>query len=124
MKVNNIFARTIIVLFLVDLLFDLSVGAASYGYICDGSQFSRMTLPSARNVWRASSQSEFEYAFSTQPNGLGLSNHLTYKDLLKFQYQMDSADDRLDNWLSSVDEFGTLVMAATSLSDERNMSRT
>ncbi|RDW75807.1 hypothetical protein BP5796_06628 [Coleophoma crateriformis] len=112
--------RTVIVLFIVDLIFDMS---AAHSESCDGTQFARMTLPSARNIWQASSWLEFEKAFSTQPVGLGLSNHLTYGDLLKFQRHVDTGGERLDNWLSSVDDFGTLVMAAASLSDERNMSR-
>ncbi|RDW82486.1 hypothetical protein BP6252_03598 [Coleophoma cylindrospora] len=112
--------RTVIVLFIVDLIFDMS---AANPASCDGTQFARMTLPSARNIWQASTRLEFEKAFSTQPIGLGLSNHLTYGDLLKFQRHVDTGGERLDNWLSSVDDFGTLVMAAASLSDERNMSR-
>lgn len=43
---------------------------------------------------------------------------MTYGDLLDFRFR---TDDALDSWLSQVDDFGTLVMAAASLPDGTNV---
>lgn len=96
------------VLKLLELLFDVCSSVLSYN--CDGS---RMSLPCGRDIWRASTSTEWSNAYvagkSVAKDG---ERQLTYKDLLNIGSRRD---DTLDSWLSQLDDFGTLVMAAASM---------
>lgn len=100
---------TIIVLFLVDLLFDVSSSLPAYR--CDGSMLAGLALPCARRLWRATTSAEWKKEYTVRGDG-GTGRQLTYGDLLNSRCKPDRA---LDSWLSQLDDFGTLVMAAASL---------
>ncbi|KAG9231563.1 hypothetical protein BJ875DRAFT_113309 [Amylocarpus encephaloides] len=104
--------RTIIVLFLVDMFFDYS--SALHYYRCDGSILKSMALPCARDLWRATTSAEWKQEFASRSEEIGPKTQLTYGDLLNFRSR---ADRRLDSWLSQLDDFGSLVMAAANLTE-------
>jgi hypothetical protein len=79
-------------------------------YKCDGSFLAGLALPCGRDMWRASTRTEWEKAYvAERASG---RKRLTYGDLLNFHVR---AEGTLDHWLSQLDDFGTLVMAAGSL---------
>jgi hypothetical protein len=96
------------VLFLIDILFDIS--SLLHPYKCDGSELLGMALPCGRDLWHASSTVEWESEYARRR----VSKQLTYGDLLNNRLRTDGA---LDSWLEQLDDFGTLVMAAASLKD-------
>jgi hypothetical protein len=98
--------RTIIVLCLVDIFFDIS--SAVYSYKCDGSLLAGLALPCGRDTWRASTRAEWEKEYTAQRDG----KQLTYGDLMNFHSKTEGT---LDPWLSQLDGFGTLVMSAASI---------
>lgn len=112
---KKILNSTIIVLFLIDLFVDLSLGLPPQE--CGGKQLAGMALPCARGLWKASSKSEWEREYDMYFQELGAERELTYGDLLTMRFKPDKA---LDPWLSRLDDFGMLVMAAASIPDERN----
>ena len=99
---------TLIVLFLIDILFDFS--SLLHPYKCDGSELLGKALPCGRDLWHASSRAEWEREYTRQ----GVGKQLTYGDLVNNRLRTDGA---LDSWLEQLDDFGTLVMAAASLKD-------
>lgn len=70
-----------------------------------------MALPCAKDLWRASSSAEWEREYLARGDDMSIGNQLTYGDLLNSRSGTGRA---LDLWLSQVDDFGTLVMAAAS----------
>lgn len=100
--------RTLIVLFLIDILFNFS--SLLHPYKCDGSELLGKALPCGRHLWYASSRAEWEREYTRQ----GVGKQLTYGDLVNNKLGTDGA---LDSWLEQLDDFGTLVRAAASLKD-------
>ncbi|TAQ87225.1 hypothetical protein B7494_g4451 [Chlorociboria aeruginascens] len=98
-----------------NLLFDISIGFLPHA--CDGSKLAGIALPCARGLWSAGTKSEWEKEYDAQPRRPGVEKQLTYGDLLNLRFKENGA---LDSWLSHLDEFGMLVMAAASIPDERN----
>ncbi|KAH8684915.1 hypothetical protein BGZ60DRAFT_398670 [Tricladium varicosporioides] len=98
--------RTIVVLCLVDALFDISSVLTQYK--CDGSVLAGMALPCGRDLWRATNSSEWKRNYAARID----EKQLTYGDLLFARFRTDAM---IDAWLSQLDDFGTLVMAAASL---------
>lgn len=96
--------RTIITLFIVDFICDIS---SVINYECDAKSMSRMALPSSRSLWEASTEVEWNKLYTTRDE-----KQLTNGDLLKSRFKSDTL---LDSWLEQLDGFGTLVMAAASL---------
>ncbi|TGO36045.1 hypothetical protein BHYA_0137g00260 [Botrytis hyacinthi] len=78
--------RTIIILFFIDIFFEISTSVPEYR--CDGNRLKHMTLPCSRKLWTATTNEAWE----NEPE-----------------------DRRLDGWLSQLDDFGMLVLAAASL---------
>lgn len=101
---------TIIVLFIVNLFFDV------FQYLpfenCDERWLAGMSLPCVRDLWRATSSAEWEREYLARGDDMSPRKQLTYGDLLNSRSR---ADHTLDSWLSELDDFGTLVMAAASL---------
>ncbi|MCJ1331273.1 hypothetical protein MMC10_007961 [Thelotrema lepadinum] len=105
--------RSIILLFLVNLFFDI-LSSLPYDDCDAGSWLLDMALPSVRNLWKASSSVEWERKYIARSNDLSAGKELKYCDLLNSRARAGGA---LDSWLSQLDDFGTLVMAAASLTD-------
>ncbi|TVY42537.1 hypothetical protein LOCC1_G005463 [Lachnellula occidentalis] len=102
--------RTMIVLFLIDLLFDIA--SPLHSYKCDGSLLRELALPCGKALWKASSREEWETEYALQRSKAYGRRQLTYGDLVNFH---DREEGTLDPWLSQLDDFGTLVMSATSV---------
>lgn len=84
-----------------------------------------MKLPCSRKLWHANTAVEWEMARSVgsclgssgsghegNAEHMSKGTHLTYGDLVNYRNRVSGA---LDEWLSCLDDFGTLVMAAASL---------
>ncbi|TGO28082.1 hypothetical protein BPAE_0032g00250 [Botrytis paeoniae] len=99
--------RIIIILFFIDLFFDVSSSVPEYR--CDESRLKYMTLPCSRKLWRATTNEAWENEYTNSMRGI----QLTYGDLINSRTRPE--DRTLDGWLSQLDEFGTLVLAAASL---------
>ncbi|KAF7942504.1 hypothetical protein BELL_0317g00110 [Botrytis elliptica] len=99
--------RTIITLFFIDLFFDVSSSVPEYR--CNGNRLQYMTLPCSRKLWRATTNEAWENEYANSMRGV----QLTYGDLIISRTKPE--DRTLDGWLSQLDEFGMLVLAAASL---------
>ncbi|KAF7959519.1 hypothetical protein EAE96_001135 [Botrytis aclada] len=99
--------RTIIILFFIDLFFDVSSSIPEYR--CDENRLKYMTLPCSRKLWRATTNEAWENEYANSMKGI----QLTYGDLINSRTRPE--DRRLDGWLSQLDDFGMLVLAAASL---------
>ncbi|TVY45895.1 hypothetical protein LSUB1_G000492 [Lachnellula subtilissima] len=102
--------RTMIVLFLIDLLFDIA--SPLHSYKCDGSLLRGLALPCGKALWMASTRDEWEAEYAVQRVKAYGKRQLTYGDLVNFHHREEGT---LDPWLSQLDDFGTLVMTATSV---------
>ncbi|APA08883.1 hypothetical protein sscle_04g036530 [Sclerotinia sclerotiorum 1980 UF-70] len=98
--------RTIIIIFFIDLFFDLASGIPDHQ--CDGNNLLRLALPCSRKLWRATTNEAWENEYLSTIR----SNPLTYGHLINYQSRPE--DHSLDEWLSQLDEFGTLVLAAAT----------
>lgn len=108
---------TILFLCVVNLLFEYT-DAARIFHDCSGRELLGKILPSTRNLWHASSEAEWEKEFNMQcvrAVSHGRGEEFTYSDLLQYGLRGDGS---LDPWLSEIDEFGNLVIAAASLEAE------
>ncbi|KAK8907958.1 hypothetical protein QC760_003831 [Botrytis cinerea] len=99
--------RTIIIIFFIDLFFDLS--SSVHGYRCDENRLKYMTLPCSRKLWKATTNEVWENEYTNSMRG----KQLTYGDLINSRSRPE--DRSLDGWLSQLDDFGMLVLAAASL---------
>ncbi|TGO55353.1 hypothetical protein BCON_0093g00260 [Botryotinia convoluta] len=99
--------RTIIILFFIDLFFDVSSSVPEYR--CDENRLKYMTLPCSRKLWRATTNEAWENEYANSMRGI----QLTYGDLINSRTKPE--DRTLDGWLSQLDDFGILVLAAASL---------
>ncbi|TGO87363.1 hypothetical protein BPOR_0231g00060 [Botrytis porri] len=99
--------RTIIILFFVDLFYDVSSSVTEYR--CDGNRLKYMALPCSRKLWRATRNEAWEIEYTNSMRG----ERLTYGDLINSRNRPQ--DRTLDGWLSQLDDFGMLVLAAASL---------
>ncbi|KAF7926674.1 uncharacterized protein EAE97_010183 [Botrytis byssoidea] len=99
--------RTIIILFFIDLFFDIS--SSVHEYRCDENRLKQMTLPCSRKLWRATTNEAWEDECANSMRGI----QLMYGDLINSRNRPE--DRRLDGWLSQLDDFGMLVLAAASL---------
>lgn len=81
-------------------------------YNCDKAVLTRMPLPCARDLWRATNSAEWKVEYAARSEESGVIRQLTYGDLMESRFRKDNA---LDSWLFQLDDFGTLVMAAASL---------
>ena len=87
----------------MDLIYDIS---SVLNYECDAKSMSRMALPSSRGLWEASTEVEWNKLYTARDE-----KQLTYGDLSNSRFRPDGM---LDSWLEQqLDEFGTLVMAAS-----------
>jgi len=102
--------RTMMVLSLVDIMFDIS--SSLHSYTCDGSLLRALPLPCGRNLWRASTRAKWGTEYAAQRERIEGRKRLTYGDLMNFHLRPEGT---LDPWLSQLDDFGTLVMAAASM---------
>ncbi|KUJ14516.1 uncharacterized protein LY89DRAFT_736549 [Mollisia scopiformis] len=105
--------RTITVILLLDMLFEISPFFPARE--CDGTLLADIALPCSKGLWTASTEVEWEIAHSAEDKQT--SKTLTYADLMNFQHQEEGS---LDFWLSYIDNFGTLLMAAASLQPPNN----
>lgn len=78
----------------------------------DGSLLASLSVPCAKKMWGASTRTEWENEYRTQEHMPGGTKDLTYKDLTNPQFQVEGT---LDPWLSQLDDFGTLVIAAANI---------
>lgn len=46
------------------------------------------------------------------------NGHSRFLDLMRYSVDSTVCDDNLDRWISDVDEFGLLVLSATSIADD------
>lgn len=102
--------RTLTVLLLIDILFEIS----SYfpPASCDGTILTELPLPCGRALWRAATKDDWEKIYKARLDQGGGRENVTYADLMNFQ---GKEEGHFDHWLSGLDEFGTLVMAAASI---------
>lgn len=49
---------------------------------------------------------------------LGSNEHPKFLDLMKYSVNATACDASLDRWISDIDEFGLLVLSATSIADD------
>ncbi|CAK7197739.1 hypothetical protein SEUCBS139899_000387 [Sporothrix eucalyptigena] len=115
--------RTLYVVYLFDSVLSAHDGLASYV----GSELRGLPAPSCKELWRASSLSEWTKAYqlylddwsevgsAAEAGGAGL----TIDELWAFPFPEDTAGlarrrQRVDRWLESVDEYGTMMYAVTS----------
>ncbi|OKL60207.1 hypothetical protein UA08_04905 [Talaromyces atroroseus] len=101
-------SRTVLLFFLIDLLFEYS-SAVTLFHHCTGREMLSRQLPSTRNLWQASSRTEWEREYEMQ---CCEALPFTYSDLIEYGPRNDGS---LDFWLTEIDEFGNLVIAAASL---------
>ena len=106
--------RTIILITLIGVFFDTT--SVILNHSCDGSFLASLTLPCGRDMWRASTGAEWEKAYKAKLDSNSGKKCLTYGDLMQFYLREEGS---LNPWLSQLDEFGTLVMAAASFQSER-----
>lgn len=78
----------------------------------DGSLLASLSLPCEKSLWRASTRSVWEEAYTAQRGTMGNTRHLRYNDLMNPQLQ---AKGTLDGWMTNLDEFGTLIMTAVGI---------
>ena len=97
-------------LFIIDMFADYS-STPRYRK-CDQAALTGMPLPCARDLWRATKNAEWKVEYAARSEELDAVRQPTYGDLLNFRFKKESP---LDAWLSQLDDFGTLVMAAASL---------
>ncbi|TGO63479.1 hypothetical protein BOTNAR_0099g00060 [Botryotinia narcissicola] len=82
---------------------------AVHEYRCDENRLKHMTIPCSRKLWRATTNEAWENEYANSMRGI----QLTYGDLINSRNRPE--DRRLDGWLSQLDDFGMLVLAAASL---------
>jgi hypothetical protein len=71
-----------------------------------------MPLPCTRDLWKASTVSRWKMEYAAMKDGDGGVNQPTYGDLMKLRF---TNDNKLDSWISQLDDFGTLVVTAAVL---------
>ncbi|PQE26034.1 C6 finger domain-containing protein [Rutstroemia sp. NJR-2017a BBW] len=104
--------RTIFLLLIISLLFDLSPGTQQN--CCDGARLlTEMGLPCHKNIWKAQTQNEWEWEYTAQY--ASKYQRLTFGDLLQHGKEEGSAGNVLDDWLANVDDFGNVIVAVVSL---------
>lgn len=117
LKANN--PSAIFVIFIVDFLFDLSAGTVAGS--CDGAKhLLQMRLPCSKKLWNAKTRSEWEQErvarkMLLQPSS---NDHPKFLDLMRYNVNTTACDANLDRWISDVDDFGMLVLSATSIADD------
>jgi hypothetical protein len=79
---------------------------------CDGSLLAGLPLPSGRGLWRASNRADWETQYKVQRDKADTRLHMTCGDLMDSHRVTEGC---LDQWLSQIDDFGSLVVAAASL---------
>ncbi|RFU26114.1 hypothetical protein B7463_g10223, partial [Scytalidium lignicola] len=105
--------RTSVVFLLVNMLVDLELGLPAGGCKDIGAA----PLPSMRTLWESHSRSSFqrEYDACIKKHSPGA----TYGDLLRWRMQNEGWDGDqnggLDEWCSSMDDLGMVVLAAAAL---------
>ncbi|KAM3076032.1 hypothetical protein ACMFMG_006455 [Clarireedia jacksonii] len=104
--------RTIFVLFIIDILFDISPGTQPY--CCEAARhLAQMPLPCHKNIWR--SQTELEWEWEYTAHCASKYQRLTFSNLLQHGEEDGSAGNLLDDWLANMDDFGTLIVSVASL---------
>lgn len=98
--------RTLTVVLLVDLLFDMSSCFPVYGSLID-----LVSLPCPKALWEASTEAEWERQYIAMCEREDDKKFQTYADLMR-DHRVEGA---FDKWLSQLDSLGTVVMAAASL---------
>jgi hypothetical protein len=108
----NTQTSTIFVIFIIDILFDISPGTRPNH--CDGARLlAEMRLPCHRKIWKAQTQWEWEWEYTAQYESK--YQRLTFGDLLQHGKEDGSTGNLLDDWLANVDDLGTLIVAVASL---------
>ncbi|CZR68147.1 uncharacterized protein PAC_18046 [Phialocephala subalpina] len=102
--------RTVTVLCLIELLFEVYSVIGLHKY--DGNLLAGLSLPCGRNLWKASTRTEWETEYTTQRDRAVGTRNFTFKDLTSPQFQ---AEGTLDSWLTQLDDLGNLVVAAASI---------
>ncbi|CAK7230700.1 hypothetical protein SCUCBS95973_007660 [Sporothrix curviconia] len=116
--------RTLYVVYLFDSVLSAHHGQASY----IGTELRGLPAPSSKALWQAASQPEWSKAYGVHledwgaaalPRAATLSAGLTIDELWAYPFPDDAAGlarrrDRVDRWLETVDEYGTMMYAVTS----------
>ena len=100
---------------MIDILFDISTGTN-----CESQKhLAEMLLPCSKTLWCARTRSEWEREYTLQSKSPNYNNQrrLNFGDLSQNDIEASPFENLLDRWLSQVDEFGTLIMAAAKLSE-------
>ena len=72
-----------------------------------------MCLPSDKSLWTAETQADWEREYSSKSK----YQQPTFGDLLLHDAESIPFGTPLDMWLAQMDQFGTMVMAASTLVD-------
>jgi hypothetical protein len=98
-------------LFILHLLFDIKPEQRAKSKV----GLSVLPLPAHKQLWKASSEEEWEQAYDEMLMSRECKGYLRYKDLigLGMGYRGESMKD-LNSWMVSGDAFGMLVMMAAA----------
>ena len=101
-------------MFIIEFLFDISAGTT--GATCESAkEWGSMLLPSSKNLWSAQTKSEWEKEYVAHNHDQRPTfGHLLKHDDIQTSQQVGNM---LDRWLTQVDDFGSLVVSATSLAE-------
>ena len=104
--------RTLAALFIIDFLFDLSPGLS--GNYCDSARlWSEMLVPSAKQLWAATSRLQWEREY----RALDGDRRPTFGELLRHNSIDKERGQLLERWMGQADEFGSLAINAASLAE-------
>jgi hypothetical protein len=103
---------------MVDFLFDISAGT-THSPCNTIKDLTETLLPCTKNLWIAQTESEWrrEYKVQLSLQRQGEVQHPLFGDLLRHEVESNHMESSLNRWLAQLDELGTLVVAAASLSE-------
>jgi hypothetical protein len=103
---------------MVDFLFDISAGTLQAP--CNNiKDLTETLLPCTKNLWAAQTESQWQREYTMELNLQRQSNDPlpVFGDLLRQEMESSHMESSLNHWLSQLDEFGILVVAAANLSE-------
>ena len=110
--------RAMIVILFIERLFDIRAGLPNFD--CDGTYLRSMTLPCSRKLWNAGNEDTWEAEYLADSHAHSQGGSFRYKDLINLNSLTNTSQDLLetplDGWLAQMDDLGTLVVAAASIS--------
>jgi len=117
------FLRTIRVLIIIALLFDIETGLFSEP--CSSSWLLDMPLPCTKSLWRADSESDWTLAYTNYLTTLRRQSTPNYNELLNFEYEKNVLPGGQrgfhEEWLMELDEFGMMAVTTAKYISESGL---